>query len=41
MLPKSKKPDYSVADTPCPPGWTHSGPYNGSFICSNNCKFLC
>jgi len=37
MLPKSKKTDYSVADTPCPPGWTHSGPYKGSFICSNNC----
>jgi hypothetical protein len=38
MLPKYKKPDYSVADTPCPPGWTHSGPYKGSFICSNNCN---
>ena len=38
MLPKSKKTDYSVADIPCPPGWTHSGPYDGSYICSNNCN---
>ena len=38
MIPKSKKTDYSVADIPCPPGWTHSGPYDGSFICSNNCN---
>jgi hypothetical protein len=37
MLPKLKT-DYSVANIPCPPGWTHSGPYNGSFICSNNCN---
>jgi hypothetical protein len=29
---------YVAAQTRCPLGWNQSGPYNGSFICSSNCK---